>query len=238
MAQLPSAVRNTILNKSTFYYRWLQITTGHTHHVGSQFIAVCPVQLSTTVASAKAHRGEYPTTSHDWIKVQADAWCLHLKIEKGLRFPSIDVQIPSRSSATTRLVLSDEDIDFLLTSIRQRPDAADDHAPVIVDLNGVVAIRAESIDRSNIAELVHRNSSSTGHQIRFHTDRGFLVRAVQLGFREICLRSNIGPAFCQDDRQNYFWAFLTEEQGLPPVPGSPRSFFRMLLNSAQKCASL
>jgi hypothetical protein len=31
-----------------------------------------------------------------WVTVQADAWRLHLKIEKGLRFPSVDRQIPAR----------------------------------------------------------------------------------------------------------------------------------------------
>ena len=76
-------------------------------------------------------------------------------------------------------------------------------------------------DQYHLAKVLG-SSSSTGHQLRFHTDRGFLVRAIQLGFREIGLKSPIGPAFCQDDLRNYFWALLTEEQGLPPVLGSTR----------------
>ena len=66
------------------------------------------------------------------------------------------------------------------------------------------------------------SSSSTGHQLQFHTDRGFLVRAIQLGFREIGLKSSIGPAFCKDDLRNYFCALLPEEKGLPPALGSTR----------------
>lgn len=93
---------------------------------------------------------------------------------------------------------------------------------VRVDLNGVVAIRAESTDQSNVAKRVLRNSRSNSHQLWLHTDRGFLVRGVQLGFREICLKSNIAPAFCQVDRRTYFWAVLTEDQVLPTVSGSTR----------------
>jgi hypothetical protein len=150
-----------------------------------------------------------------WVTVQANAWRLHLKIEKGLRFPCVDRQIPSGSSVTTRLVISDTDAECLRESLSQLPGAADDHAPITVDLDGVVTVRGESMDQSRVAELVLRNSHSIGHQLRFHTNREFLVRALALGFRNLCLRSDIGPAVCQDDRRTYLWALLSEEHAFP-----------------------
>jgi hypothetical protein len=157
-----------------------------------------------------------------WVTVQANAWRLHLKIEKGLRFPTVDRQIPSGSAVMTRLVISDADAECLRESLSQLPGAADDHAPITVDLNGGVTIRAESMDQSSVAELVLRNSRSSGHQLRFHTNREFLVRALALGFRNICLWNEIGPAVCQDDRRTYFWALLSEEHTSLSGPENPR----------------
>ena len=148
--------------------------------------------------------------STDWVTLQANSRTLHLRIEKERRFPNIDLQIPTNGSAATTLSLSEDDIDFLLTSTKRLPGASEPNAPVTVDLNGVVAIRAIAEDQSNPTELVLSNSRRIGDELRFNTDRKFLTRAAELGFRDIQLRSNEAPAYCQDDRRAYVWALLDE----------------------------
>ena len=149
--------------------------------------------------------------SADWVTLQANSRTLHLWIEKERRFPDIDLQIPANGSAATTLSLSEDDIEFLLMSAKRLPGASEHNAPVTVDLNGVVAIRAVAEDQSNPTELVLSNSRRVGDELQFNTDRKFLTRAAKLGFRDICLRSNEAPAYCQDDRRTYIWALLGEE---------------------------
>ena len=148
--------------------------------------------------------------SADWVTFQANSRTLHLRIEKERRFPNIDLQIPTNGSAVTTLSLSEDDIGFLLTSTKRLPGASEPNSPVTVDLNGVVAIRAAAEDQSSPTELVLSNSRRVGDELRFNTDRKFLTRAAELGFRDILLRSNEAPAYCQDDRRTYIWALLDE----------------------------
>ena len=148
--------------------------------------------------------------SADWVTLQSNSRTLHLRIEKERRFPNIDLQIPTNGSAATTLSLSEDDIEFLLTSTKRLPGASETNSPVTVDLNGVVAIRAAAEDQSSPTELVLSNSRRVGEEIRFSTDRTFLNRAAELGFRDILLRSDKAPAYCQDDRRTYIWALLDE----------------------------
>jgi hypothetical protein len=149
--------------------------------------------------------------SADWVSIQANSITLHLWIEKEKRFPNIDLQIPADGSAVTTLSLSEDDVEFLLTSVKRLPGASDRNAAVTVDLNGVVAVRAVAEDQSNPTELILSNSQRIGDELQFNTDRTFLTRAAELGFRNILLRSTEAPACCQDDRRTYVWALLGAE---------------------------
>ena len=148
--------------------------------------------------------------SADWVTIQTNSSTLHLRIEKEKRFPNIDLQIPTNGSAATTLSLSEDDIGFLLTSTMRLPGASEYNSPVTIDLNGVVAVRAATADQSSPTELVLSNSRRVGEEIRFNTNRKFLNRAAELGFRDILIRSIKAPAYCQDDRRTYIWALLDE----------------------------
>ena len=169
--------------------------------------------------------------SADWVSIQANSITLHLQIEKEKRFPSIDLQIPTNDSAGTTLSLSDDDVDFLLTSAKRLPGASDPNAPVTVELNGVVAIRAVAEDQSNPTELVLSNSRRIGDELLFNTDRTFLTRAAELGFRDILLRSDKAPAYCQDDRRTYIWALLSEEGAITSSAQTNRISSPVISNS-------
>ena len=169
--------------------------------------------------------------SADWVSIQANSITLHLQIEKEKRFPSIDLQIPTNGSAVTTLSLSEDDVDFLLTSVKRLPGASDPNAPVTVELNGVVAIRAVAEDQSNPTELVLSNSRRIGDELLFNTDRTFLTRAAELGFRDILLRNDKAPAYCQDDRRTYIWALLSEEDAITSSAHTNRISSPVMFNS-------
>ena len=162
--------------------------------------------------------------SEDWVSIQVNSRTLHLKIDKERRFPSIDLQIPTQGAAATTLVLSDDDVDFLLTSTKRLPGVQDCNSPVTVDLNGVVAVRAADSDSSSPTEIVLSNSLRICDEIQFNTNRKFLNRAAELGFREIYLRNAEAPAYCQDGRRTYIWALLGAEGAVNASSQTTRIF--------------
>lgn len=158
----------------------------------------------------------------DHLMVRADAWTMMIKIEKDRRFPAIDSQVPDVSAAATKLVLSEGDAEFLILATNRLPGAEDAHSPVTLDLNGAVVVRAKSNGQASSTDLVLRNSRRVGDEMKVSTDRGFLKRAVQLGFHEIHLRDADAPAFCRTDRRAYIWALLGKDAVLKPSPTAVR----------------
>lgn len=175
--------------------------------------------------NAKAFRSATEVTigrTEDWVTIRAGAWTVHLLIEKEARFPAIEDQIPNSNSAATTLVLSDSDAEFLGTAMKRLPGAKDYNSPVTADLNGAVILRAKSAEQSTPTDLVLCNSRRDGEEIRVNTNRKFLARAVQLGFRDIHLRSADAPAYCTDGRRSYVWALLGKDGALQPEAGATR----------------
>ncbi len=147
----------------------------------------------------------------DWVFLQADAWTVALQIQKERRFPDIDAQLPETTAAQTTLSLAESDAGFLLSAASRLPGAEDSCAPVTLDLNGAVVVRAKSEQQDAMTELLLSNSRKQGDELRVSTDRNYLTRAVQLGFREIHLRDPDLPAFCRSDRRAYLWALLGKD---------------------------
>ncbi len=147
----------------------------------------------------------------DWVVLQADAWTVALQIQKERRFPDIDAQLPEITAAQTTLSLAESDAGFLLCAASRLPGSEDSCAPVTLDLNGAVIVRAKSEQQASMTELLLSNSRKQGDELRVSTDRNYLTRAVQLGFREIHLRDPDLPAFCRSDRRAYLWALLGKD---------------------------
>ncbi|MCA8994713.1 MAG: hypothetical protein KDA88_22235 [Planctomycetaceae bacterium] len=154
--------------------------------------------------------------SDDWVSIQAGDWTLHLKIEKDARFPNVDEHVVAIDTATTTMNLADSDAEFLAQATRKLPAASEFNAPVTVDLNGSVAIRAKSADQEVGTELILSNSQRSGEELRFNTNRDYLRRAATLGFRQVHLQSAEAPAFCRDDRRAYIWALLGSDGAITP----------------------
>ncbi len=151
------------------------------------------------------------------VVIRLGAWTIWLNIEKTGRFPSIDNVIPDAATATTRLVLSDNDAEYLLGVVPRLPSHDAKHDPLTVDLNGRVAVLAKSVGDSPMTQVVLSNSRRTGAELRWQTNRKFLARAVRLGFREVCLHGPETPPVCRDAHRSYVWALLEAETALAPT---------------------
>lgn len=137
-------------------------------------------------------------------------WTLWLALEKQGRFPTFESLIPVADTATTRLRLSDNDVDYLLSVIPRLPTEGPDCSRVTLDLNGSVALLARGIAASPATQVILSNSQRQGDEVRLDTDREILVRAIEIGFREIELRGPESPAVCRDANRIYLWSPITE----------------------------
>ena len=151
------------------------------------------------------------------VVISIGPWTMWFNIEKAGRFPSLDNVIPDATTATTRLVLSDNDAEYLLGVVPRLPSHDADHDPVTVDLNGKVAVLAKSEGDSPMTQVVLSNSRRTGAELRWQTNRKFLTRAVRLGFREVCLHGAETPPVCRDEHRVYVWALLEADKALAPT---------------------
>ncbi|MFO0871282.1 MAG: hypothetical protein U0935_20350 [Pirellulales bacterium] len=122
------------------------------------------------------------------------------------------------------MVLAETDATFLDQATQRLPGAGEMNSPVTLDLNGAVVIRAKSGEQSSVTDLVLRNSRRQGDGTRIEaSNREYVRRAIQLGFRELHFRDAEAPAFCRDDRRTYFWAVLGKEAVLGRTQARPAS---------------
>ncbi len=145
------------------------------------------------------------------VAFRVGAWTIHLVIEKDRRFPDIHGCIPALAATDCRLRLSESDARFLEQSLSRLPSDPVSIGTVTVDLNGRVAVRARSPECAAPTELVLTSSSRSGSQVCLATDRRYLERAVQLGFREVGFVSDEAPAVCHDGHRKYLWALLSKD---------------------------
>jgi hypothetical protein len=138
------------------------------------------------------------------VVLRVGPWTIWLEIQKEVRFPDVERAIPQPGEVTTRLRVDPEDARFLESSLARLPGAEELNSPVIVDLNGKIAVRANPPDQpQQVTELVLNRSSYTGSPVCIATNRLLLDRALRLGFTEIGFSGVETPFVCRDQARVY-----------------------------------
>jgi hypothetical protein len=154
------------------------------------------------------------TDSH--VVVQAGPWSVYLPIDRQPRYPRAEDVIPRLTSEVTHWRLSPEDADFLRRSLPKLPGEDGDDSPVTVDLGERVAVRARALGQERGTELVLTGSTVTGKAVTLHTQRRFLLRALQLGFTTFAVVKAEAPVQCQEGQRTYVWVPLASKGALAP----------------------
>jgi len=151
------------------------------------------------------------------VAIQTGPWTLYLPIEKEGRFPKTDGIIPKQEDATAHCHLHPDDAEFLIKALAHLPGGDDEHAPVTLDLDGRVCIRAKAEGQEQTVELVLARSEATGTSIRTALNRDFLARAVQLGSSELHITDAKKPLLFKDEKHDFVIVPLVEAAlVLPP----------------------
>jgi hypothetical protein len=150
------------------------------------------------------------------VVLRAGSWTLFLEVQTDVRFPDVTRALPVPGGAATRLRLDPDDACFLVRALERLPGADELNAPVTVDLNGQVAVRARSTEQTQVTELVLARSQATGPALRLNTNRDYLARALRLGFTEVELVDADTAAVCHDRERIYAWQPLSKAAALEP----------------------
>jgi hypothetical protein len=102
------------------------------------------------------------------------------------------------------------------------PGSEINNAPVTVDLNGRIAVRARGSESDATTELVLSRSSYGGTPVRFQTNRDYLTRAIQLGFTEVEVVDPESPIVCRAGHRAYAWQPLSADSAIEPTDAVTR----------------
>ena len=160
--------------------------------------------------------------SDGWICFRVGCWSFLFAINKEGRFPSVDTIFRDAANASATIQIDSHDADFLKKTMKQLPGNDAFRSPVTVDANGSVFIRSKSEDAPHPVEILLSNSTRSGQPERINTDRKFLRRALDLGFRELHVFAPDQPLLCVDDRRKYLWAVLTASEAIKPSDDAVR----------------
>lgn len=141
------------------------------------------------------------------VCVEADDWTVWLPIDKESRYPRVEQIVPDDATACTRLELDSEDARFLCQSLPGMPGKEAPDAPLTVDVNGKVAVRARE-EQGRTTELILTRTSSLGTPTQFATDRNYFARALEMGFTHARIFSPDKPILCHDASRKYLWVPL------------------------------
>jgi hypothetical protein len=150
------------------------------------------------------------------VVVQAGPWTIALEIRHGDRFPDVDRAVPVWSGSGSCLNLDPDDAVFLVTALDRLPGGDQTNAPVTLELNGRVAIRAREPGQPGSTEVVLARSGYVGPPVRVQSSRRFLSRAVRLGFSTIELTGTSDPLVSRRDHRVYAWQPLSGDTAIAP----------------------
>jgi hypothetical protein len=150
------------------------------------------------------------------VALRAGPWTLFLEVQAGVRFPRVEEVVPAPGSAAARLRLDPADAAFLAAALGRLPGGGQVNAPVTVELNGRVAVRAREEGGGPATELVLSRSGYAGEAAQVATDRRLLTRAVALGFTDIELSGPTAPLVCRDGPRTFAWQPLAEAAVIEP----------------------
>jgi hypothetical protein len=154
------------------------------------------------------------TDKHVCLRV--GPWTFFLSIDTESRFPQAESVIPRAAANVTTCRVSPEDAAFLLKVLPRLPGREVENAPLTLDLDGQVTVRARGEGTGRVTEVVLAHSTAPGQPVRLAGNRQLFARAVQLGFTEFRVTKPDVPVVSNDKFRTYVWMPLGKEGVLPP----------------------
>lgn len=146
------------------------------------------------------------------------AWTFLLRIDSDSRYPEVHGAVPSPRGVTSRLRIDPDDALLLLKNVPALPGQDEDRSPITLDLHTPPRIRVRGPAEDRAIELVLARSEVVGQPHLVCLDRTYLLRALDLGFRELEVCQPDQPLVCREAQRLYEWLPLAPRGVVPPLP--------------------
>ncbi len=134
------------------------------------------------------------------------SWRFTLPVETDARFPNVGQVIPDRQKSTNRVHLDSGDRGALGSCLSQLPGDTDDLKPVILDLNGHVAVVGKSRQGTSCTVCLELDRSlHLGPDLRTGIPRQNLAFVAKLGADSLFLYGKDRPILACGPRMQYVW---------------------------------
>ncbi len=142
--------------------------------------------------------------------IRFDAYTLRIPLERGTRFPNVDQVIPDRQRSTNRVLLDTRDCDALTNCLLKLPGESEDLKPVILDLNGHVAVVGKSGQGTTCTVCLELDRSlHLGPDRRIGIPRKNLSFAAKIGADSLFLFGKDQAILACGQRMQYVWMPLS-----------------------------
>lgn len=146
------------------------------------------------------------------VLVEAGTWRFTMPLEADARFPKLDQVIPERQRSTNRIQLDPNDRKALGTCLSQLPGETDNMKPVILDLNGHVAVVGKSSRGKECTVCLELDRSlHLGPDLRTGTPRHNLAFAAKLEIDSLFLYGTDKPILACGPKTQYVWMPLLNQ---------------------------
>ncbi len=146
------------------------------------------------------------------IVIASGPWRFTMPVEAEARFPSVAQVMPDRQRSTNRVQLDPGDRDALSSCLSQLPGNSDELQPVILDLNGHVAVVGKSNQGTTCTVCLELDRSlHLGPDLRTGTPRHNLAYMAKIGTDSLFLYGKEKPILACGPRSQYVWMPLLNQ---------------------------
>ena len=146
------------------------------------------------------------------IAIASGPWRFTATVETDARFPNVNQVIPDRQRSTNRVQLNSGDRDALSSCLSQLPGNTEELQPVILDLNGHVAVVGKSNQGTSYTVCLELDRSlHLGPDLRTGTPRHNLAYAAKIGADSLFLYGKDKPILACGPRTQYVWMPLRNQ---------------------------
>jgi hypothetical protein len=143
------------------------------------------------------------TTSH--LCLRRGPWSFYLACTDPALYPAVLEAVTPLGEASTRVQLTPADAALLSRTLSRLGQHRLQDEAVTLDLGEYLVVHCQQSGQKSVCTLALRSCRVLGPPVRLRTASSYLLRGMQLGFRELIVTGPAGPLRCQDGWRSYLW---------------------------------
>jgi hypothetical protein len=143
------------------------------------------------------------TTHH--LCLRRGPWSFYLACADPALYPAVKEAVADLGEASTRVQLAPADAALLSRTLSRLGRHRLQDEAVALELAEYLVVHIQQPGHNSVCTLALRSCRVLGPPVRLRTASSYLLRGMQLGFRELVVTTPAGPLRCQDGWRRYVW---------------------------------